>query len=88
MNEALKQQWPERPPQVELDDQTTTVKRLEHYEATAVKGPTLGTTPKSSTRRDRTTGRDSDSTRTTFDANHEPPPKRLRSTLSTNWSGA
>jgi hypothetical protein len=39
MNEALKQQWPERPPQVELDDQTTTVKRLEHYEATAVKVP-------------------------------------------------
>lgn len=39
MNEPIKQDWPERPPQIQLDDQTTTVKRLEHYEVTASKVP-------------------------------------------------
>jgi hypothetical protein len=39
MNDPIQQEWPERPPQVALDDVTTTVKRLEHYEATSAKVP-------------------------------------------------
>jgi len=38
-NPPIKQDWPERPPQVQLDDTTATVRRLEHYEATATKVP-------------------------------------------------